>query len=298
MDANASNADNIENVENNIFYGLAFPASKPVADAWAAARTMDAPGIEANVRCVFADVKNGIRELKSREQLRAVPPTELAPITSDEFASTFVRTTNVAVKYHADQHGDIVPYWAQDVLEQVRHTSARIDALTIVVRKMDTQGNAMAVEVKAWAGIIDALTKEVKAGAIQVDALSKEMKLTAATTDKRFNVLTAKVTNLTDTVETIKSSLQGMNIKFSNSEARRMNSLATISDDPLIPLVNDAGASPNDFPATRSEFYTLTDDAVAELLEFYGLQFTLGEPRDITQRRLCHFIGMPVQAPH
>jgi hypothetical protein len=179
----------------------------------------------------------------------------------------------------------------------------------------------MAVEVKAWACIIDALTNEMNDGANRVDAFTKEMKLTAAATDKRFNVLTAKVTNLTDTVETIKSSLQGMNIKFSNIdsgfeginikfsnidssfqdmnikfsnfEARRMNSLATISDDPLMPLVNDAGASPNDFPATRSEFYTLTDDTVAALLEFYGLQFALGEHGDITQRRLCRFIGMP-----
>jgi hypothetical protein len=101
---------------------------------------MDAPGIQANTRCDFDDVKNSIRELHCRELLHAVPPTELTAISSDEFALSFVRTTNVAVKYHAEQHGDIVPWWAQAILEQLRHTSSRIDALTIVVRKIGYSG--------------------------------------------------------------------------------------------------------------------------------------------------------------
>jgi hypothetical protein len=38
-----------------------------------------------------------------------------------------------------------------------------------------------------------------------------------------------------------------------------------------MPLVNAAGATPDEFPATLSALRHLDDDDVSKLLEFYGL---------------------------
>lgn len=81
--------------------------------------------------------------------------------------------------------------------------------------------------------------------------------------------------------------------RFRNDYARHMNRLATRHTDALTPIVARDGRVPPGFPQRRLDFGTLTDEAVTNLLQFYGLPIEFGDDRGITRRRLYHFTGIP-----
>ena len=254
-DNTTNNANSNKNDDNNnpTYYSFAIPASEPVADPRAAGQTKDAPGIEANTRCVLGDVTNSIRELDCRMHLKALLPPELASVTSDEVALSFVRSVVIATKFDADQRGQafVAPPWAQqhyaDLSREVREITAAATA---------------------------DLAREVRENAAATADLARENKEVAAVTT---------MTNLT---------LVGINIKLRNIETRYRNSLTKLNDETLTPMVNDAGESPNRFPKSRLAFHNLGNQEVEDLLQFYGLNIVSGELPAPRRLRLLEFVGI------
>lgn len=116
-----------------------------------------------------------------------------------------------------------------------------------------------------------------------------------------FDALTVEVSgsidDLTNQVRRVADQLEDnhrqMDREFFNAQARFGNAMATRWTDALMALYNGDGHIPPGFPARRSDFHALTDEAVTNLLQFYGVPFEPGEDCGITRHRLCQFSGIP-----
>ena len=82
-----------------------------------------------------------------------------------------------------------------------------------------------------------------------------------------------------------------INRRLDAIEARLSNAGACLRDDPLHPLVNTDGNLPPNFPTTMGAFHGLTEEAIQQLLAFYGLP---ADPEESADRRLCLYLGMRV----
>ena len=123
---------------------------------------------------------------------------------------------------------------------------------------------------------IQALTAEVRRNHTDADAQTHDFR-------NRIEALTAEVRRKNTDADR----------QFRNDYARHMNRLATRHTVALTPIVARDGSVPPGFPQNRLDFGTLTDEAVTNLVQFYGLPFEFGDDRGITRRRLCHFTGIP-----
>ena len=86
--------------------------------------------------------------------------------------------------------------------------------------------------------------------------------------------------------------LANINATLANINARQMNSVASDSTDPLIPLTNAAGVPAANFPATLRALITMNGAAMTALLGHYGLP--VGGSNDAKRQRIKKFIGMRI----
>jgi hypothetical protein len=151
----------------------------------------------------------------------------------------------------------------------------------VLTGKYVASQHAVMPDAPLWAQQMhDALAHHVRE---RVDALGHAL-------GQRVDALANRVDELTDE---IRRNHTDADLRFRNDYARNMNRLAIRYTDALTPLVARDGQGPPGFPQSRLDFGTLTDEAVTNLLQFYGLPFEFGDDRVITLRRLCHFTGIP-----
>ena len=83
----------------------------------------------------------------------------------------------------------------------------------------------------------------------------------------------------------LEAALRPIRVDIANSKAFSFNSSAIRGDCALLPLKNDEGDLPLNFPATKEEFDLMTSPRQISLLNFYGLVAPGGESAESRQQR-------------
>lgn len=268
------------NVDNEAHvYAFAIPSTPPVANAVVAARLKDAPAIEANAPCVLQDLTNALREVKYREHAKNTLEED-EEMASDEFALSFVRSTFLACELGTKHYGVLAgaPAWAQQLFEQGQRTAAAVDAHRIetaaVITDLTNQVREAAAHGRETAAAVADLTNQMREGAAH-------------------GRVTADV--VAAFREESRASFACMGISLANIEARYQNTLASRSlGHQLVPLSDDQGNFPPDFPQRVPEFLNISNQQVLTLLRFYGLAIVRREPANARRRRLHQFLGIAV----
>jgi hypothetical protein len=243
------------NVDNEAHvYAFAIPSTAPVANAVVAARLKDAPAIEANAPCVLQDLTNALREVKYREHAKNTLEED-EEMTSDEFALSFVRSTFLACELGTKHYGVLAGAPAW-------------------AQQLFEQGQRTAAQGRETAAAVADLTNQMREGA----AHGRE----TADVVAAFR-------------EESRASFASMGISLANIEARYQNTLASRSlGHQLVPLSDDQGNFPPDFPQRVPEFLNISNQQVLTLLRFYGLAIVRREPANARRRRLHQFLGIVV----
>lgn len=86
---------------------------------------------------------------------------------------------------------------------------------------------------------------------------------------------------------------EDMNIRFSNMDARHLNSFVSEEPDSLVKLTNNDGEQPPHFPQTYGAFFRLSAARITALLEFYGLPVA----DDAYARKVCLRCHLGIRTP-